>query len=170
MGSFWDLLGVIKTDFLFHFSADFKESWTLWELLIWFFPELQLADCWVNYTILTDFHCVFGLVFFFPLFCAVGWRIGKGEGYADMEYAMMVSMGAVQEDTPVVTIVHDCQVSWDVQISPLGGSSGTLPALAAEKTWNEAGLASSFPLSLMASHVTRHQEWGTALGSLFLAT
>ncbi|NWI57751.1 MTHSD protein, partial [Calyptomena viridis] len=39
-----------------------------------------------------------------------GWRIGKGEGYADMEYAMMVSMGAVQEETPVVTIVHDCQV------------------------------------------------------------
>ncbi|XP_025058902.1 methenyltetrahydrofolate synthase domain-containing protein isoform X3 [Alligator sinensis] len=39
-----------------------------------------------------------------------GWRIGKGEGYADMEYAMMVSMGAVTEDTPVVTIVHDCQV------------------------------------------------------------
>ncbi|XP_072202680.1 methenyltetrahydrofolate synthase domain-containing protein isoform X3 [Excalfactoria chinensis] len=39
-----------------------------------------------------------------------GWRIGKGEGYADMEYAMMVSMGAVMEDTPVITIVHDCQV------------------------------------------------------------
>uniref|UniRef100_A0A8B9TAT9 Methenyltetrahydrofolate synthase domain-containing protein n=1 Tax=Anas platyrhynchos TaxID=8839 RepID=A0A8B9TAT9_ANAPL len=32
-----------------------------------------------------------------------GWRIGKGEGYADMEYAMMVSMGAVKEETPVVT-------------------------------------------------------------------
>ncbi|NXI74223.1 MTHSD protein, partial [Anseranas semipalmata] len=39
-----------------------------------------------------------------------GWRIGKGEGYADMEYAMMVSMGSVKEDTPVITIVHDCQV------------------------------------------------------------
>ncbi|XP_037671789.1 methenyltetrahydrofolate synthase domain-containing protein isoform X1 [Choloepus didactylus] len=39
-----------------------------------------------------------------------GWRIGKGEGYADLEYAMMVSMGAVSEGTPVVTIVHDCQV------------------------------------------------------------
>ncbi|ERE80534.1 methenyltetrahydrofolate synthase domain-containing protein, partial [Cricetulus griseus] len=38
-----------------------------------------------------------------------GWRIGKGEGYADLEYAMMVSMGAVHEGTPVVTIVHDCQ-------------------------------------------------------------
>ncbi|XP_047566951.1 methenyltetrahydrofolate synthase domain-containing protein isoform X4 [Lutra lutra] len=39
-----------------------------------------------------------------------GWRIGKGEGYADLEYAMMVSMGAVSQKTPVVTIVHDCQV------------------------------------------------------------
>ncbi|KAM9607805.1 methenyltetrahydrofolate synthase domain-containing protein isoform 1-T1 [Trichechus inunguis] len=39
-----------------------------------------------------------------------GWRIGKGEGYADLEYAMMVSMGAVCEETPVVTVVHDCQV------------------------------------------------------------
>ncbi|XP_053304270.1 methenyltetrahydrofolate synthase domain-containing protein isoform X2 [Spea bombifrons] len=39
-----------------------------------------------------------------------GWRIGKGEGFADMEYAMMVAMGAVTEHTVVVTIVHDCQV------------------------------------------------------------
>ncbi|XP_039769467.1 methenyltetrahydrofolate synthase domain-containing protein isoform X2 [Ornithorhynchus anatinus] len=39
-----------------------------------------------------------------------GWRIGKGEGYADMEYAMMVLLGAVREETPVITIVHDCQV------------------------------------------------------------
>lgn len=42
---------------------------------------------------------------FFP-----GYRIGKGEGFADMEYAMMVSMGAVNESTVVVTVVHDCQV------------------------------------------------------------
>ncbi|XP_043562557.1 methenyltetrahydrofolate synthase domain-containing protein isoform X4 [Chiloscyllium plagiosum] len=39
-----------------------------------------------------------------------GWRIGKGEGFADLEYAMMVSMGAVDENTVVVTTVHDCQV------------------------------------------------------------
>ncbi|KAJ7995055.1 hypothetical protein DPEC_G00255920 [Dallia pectoralis] len=39
-----------------------------------------------------------------------GYRIGKGEGFADMEYAMMLSMGAVKETTVVVTIVHDCQV------------------------------------------------------------
>lgn len=39
-----------------------------------------------------------------------GFRIGKGEGYADMEYAMMASMGSVNESTVVVTVVHDCQV------------------------------------------------------------
>lgn len=40
----------------------------------------------------------------------IGLRIGKGEGYADMEYAMMVTMGAVNQDTVVITTVHDCQV------------------------------------------------------------
>ena len=40
-----------------------------------------------------------------------GFRIGKGEGFADMEYGMMASMGAVNESTVVVSIVHDCQVS-----------------------------------------------------------
>uniref|UniRef100_A0A8C5DRJ8 Methenyltetrahydrofolate synthase domain-containing protein n=1 Tax=Gouania willdenowi TaxID=441366 RepID=A0A8C5DRJ8_GOUWI len=39
-----------------------------------------------------------------------GFRIGKGEGYADMEYGMMACMGAVSESTVVVTVVHDCQV------------------------------------------------------------
>ncbi|XP_026569744.1 methenyltetrahydrofolate synthase domain-containing protein isoform X3 [Pseudonaja textilis] len=39
-----------------------------------------------------------------------GWRIGKGEGFADMEYAMMASMGAVGQKTMVITAVHDCQV------------------------------------------------------------
>ncbi|XP_071065140.1 methenyltetrahydrofolate synthase domain-containing protein isoform X2 [Dasypus novemcinctus] len=51
-----------------------------------------------------------------------GWRIGKGEGYADLEYAMMVSMGAVCEGTPVVTIVHDCQVLLSLGHTPLGES------------------------------------------------
>ena len=40
----------------------------------------------------------------------LGWRIGKGEGFADLEYAMMASMGAVDENTVIVTTVHDCQV------------------------------------------------------------
>ncbi|XP_078257888.1 methenyltetrahydrofolate synthase domain-containing protein isoform X2 [Rhinoraja longicauda] len=39
-----------------------------------------------------------------------GWRIGKGEGFADLEYAMMVSLGNIDENTVVVTTVHDCQL------------------------------------------------------------
>ena len=39
-----------------------------------------------------------------------GFRIGKGEGFADMEWAMMASTGAVGPDTLVVTVVHDEQV------------------------------------------------------------
>jgi len=40
----------------------------------------------------------------------LGYRIGKGEGFADLEYAMMRCMGAVTDKTVVVTCVHDCQV------------------------------------------------------------
>ncbi|XP_077978647.1 methenyltetrahydrofolate synthase domain-containing protein-like [Glandiceps talaboti] len=39
-----------------------------------------------------------------------GYRIGKGEGFADMEYAMMKTMGAVNDNTVVISTVHDCQV------------------------------------------------------------
>ena len=39
-----------------------------------------------------------------------GYRIGKGEGFADMEWAMMSSMGAVTQDTIVITTVHDSQI------------------------------------------------------------
>lgn len=39
-----------------------------------------------------------------------GYRIGKGEGFADLEYAMMATMGAVGPDTVVVTTVHDDQI------------------------------------------------------------
>ncbi|XP_076438003.1 uncharacterized protein LOC143277145 [Babylonia areolata] len=39
-----------------------------------------------------------------------GHRIGKGEGFADLEYAMMATMEAVGPDTVVVTTVHDDQI------------------------------------------------------------
>lgn len=39
-----------------------------------------------------------------------GLRIGKGEGFADLEWAMMVSMGAVDQNTVVVATCHDSQV------------------------------------------------------------
>ncbi|CAG5076667.1 Similar to MTHFSD: Methenyltetrahydrofolate synthase domain-containing protein (Bos taurus) [Cotesia congregata] len=39
-----------------------------------------------------------------------GFRIGKGEGFADLEFAMMMRMKAVDDNTVVVTTVHDCQL------------------------------------------------------------
>lgn len=44
------------------------------------------------------------------LFQLTGYRVGKGEGYADIEYAMMVTMGAINHNTVVITTVHDCQI------------------------------------------------------------
>lgn len=39
-----------------------------------------------------------------------GYRIGKGRGYADLEFAILLEMGAVNDKTIVVTTVHDSQV------------------------------------------------------------
>lgn len=43
-----------------------------------------------------------------------GYRVGDGEGYADLEFALMSRMGAVTADTIVVTTVHDCQIIDDL--------------------------------------------------------
>ena len=42
--------------------------------------------------------------------CIAGYRIGKGKGYADLEFAMLVKMGAVNQSTVLAATVHDCQV------------------------------------------------------------
>jgi len=39
-----------------------------------------------------------------------GARIGKGEGYSDLEYAVLRELGLVGEETPIATTVHDSQV------------------------------------------------------------
>lgn len=39
-----------------------------------------------------------------------GYRIGKGKGYADLEFAVLLEMKAITEETVIVTVVHDCQV------------------------------------------------------------
>ncbi|QSG03327.1 5-formyltetrahydrofolate cyclo-ligase [Natranaeroarchaeum sulfidigenes] len=39
-----------------------------------------------------------------------GARIGKGEGYSDLEYALLDALGLVDDTTPVVTTVHELQV------------------------------------------------------------
>ncbi len=39
-----------------------------------------------------------------------GARVGKGGGYADLEYGILREVGAVGSSTPVITVVHDLQV------------------------------------------------------------
>lgn len=39
-----------------------------------------------------------------------GFRVGKGKGFADLEYAMMRTWGAIDANTIVVTSVHDSQI------------------------------------------------------------
>jgi 5-formyltetrahydrofolate cyclo-ligase len=41
---------------------------------------------------------------------AEGVRIGKGGGYADIEYALLAELGLVSEQTLIATTVHDLQV------------------------------------------------------------
>ncbi|XP_001607418.1 methenyltetrahydrofolate synthase domain-containing protein [Nasonia vitripennis] len=43
-----------------------------------------------------------------------GYRIGDGAGFADLEYAILSKMKAVNEKTTVVTLVHDCQILDDL--------------------------------------------------------
>lgn len=45
---------------------------------------------------------------------ANGARLGKGEGFAELEYGMLRWMGAIDDDTPVVTCIHDCQLVDDI--------------------------------------------------------
>ncbi|MCX8203558.1 MAG: 5-formyltetrahydrofolate cyclo-ligase [Nitrososphaeria archaeon] len=39
-----------------------------------------------------------------------GWRVGKGEGYAELEYAMLRTFGKADEGVKVYTTVHELQL------------------------------------------------------------
>ena len=39
-----------------------------------------------------------------------GIRYGKGHGYFDLEWAMLREIGVVDDKTPIIAVVHDCQV------------------------------------------------------------
>mmetsp|Transcript_7250 Transcript_7250/g.20432 ORF Transcript_7250/g.20432 Transcript_7250/m.20432 type:complete len:361 (+) Transcript_7250:97-1179(+) len=50
---------------------------------------------------------------------ANGCRIGKGEGFAELEYGIMRWMAAITDSTLVVTTVHDLQLVDDIQESQM---------------------------------------------------
>lgn len=39
-----------------------------------------------------------------------GERLGKGEGYGDLEFAILAELGLVSRDVPVITTVHEIQI------------------------------------------------------------
>ncbi len=39
-----------------------------------------------------------------------GERLGKGEGYAELEYAILLELGLIEREVPIATTVHDLQV------------------------------------------------------------
>ncbi len=49
---------------------------------------------------------------------ASGGRLGKGEGYAELEYATLRQLGRIAPDVPIATTVHDVQEVDDVPIEP----------------------------------------------------
>ncbi len=47
-----------------------------------------------------------------------GARLGKGGGYAELEYAILRELGLVSDDTPIVTTIHDLQLVDYIPLEP----------------------------------------------------
>jgi 5-formyltetrahydrofolate cyclo-ligase len=61
-------------------------------------------------TALCDMHAIDLVVCGSVAVNAEGVRIGKGGGYADIEYALLAELGLATEQTTIATTVHDLQV------------------------------------------------------------
>lgn len=73
------------------------------------------------------------LVFGSVAVTARGDRVGKGEGYAELEFAVLRTLGRVPEDVVIATTVHDAQVveaipreAFDVPLDLICTASRTL--------------------------------------------
>lgn len=63
-----------------------------------------------------------------------GERLGKGEGYSELEYAILSEYGKISSETPIVTTVHDIQVlnihiplePWDITVDTIYTPSKTV--------------------------------------------
>jgi 5-formyltetrahydrofolate cyclo-ligase len=47
-----------------------------------------------------------------------GARVGKGEGYGEIEYALLRQLGRIAPETPIATTVHDLQVVESIPLEP----------------------------------------------------
>lgn len=61
-----------------------------------------------------------------------GRRIGKGEGYSEIEFGILVEVGVLDREAPIATTVHDAQVlppplpsdPWDMSVDYIVTPSG----------------------------------------------
>jgi len=47
-----------------------------------------------------------------------GARIGKGEGYSELEFAILLEYGKITKDIPIITTVHDIQLVNEIPVEP----------------------------------------------------
>lgn len=89
-------------------------------------------------------------------FLVTGFRIGKGEGFADLEYAMMAAMGAVNENTVVVTTVHESQIM-DIPEELLGDHDLTVDYIVTEEEIIECNSGRPKPAGIIWSMLDKEK-------------
>ncbi len=60
-----------------------------------------------------------------------GGRVGKGHGYSDLEFAILMEYDAIDETTPIITTVHDIQI---VQNIPMADNDLPVDIIVTPKT------------------------------------
>lgn len=85
-----------------------------------------------------------------------GARIGKGEGYSDLEYALLRDADVVTSETPVITTVHGVQVVDDDV--PVGSHDVPLDVICTPETRHLTSTTFSKPAGIDASLLTDEQR------------
>jgi len=75
-----------------------------------------------------------------------GARVGKGEGYSEIEYAILRMLGKVHDETPIITTVHTIQI---VDIIPLEEFDVPVDYIATEKSLIATGTTIQKPRGIL---------------------
>ncbi|BDB98219.1 5-formyltetrahydrofolate cyclo-ligase [Saccharolobus caldissimus] len=83
-----------------------------------------------------------------------GDRVGKGEGYSELEYAILRELGKVNEKTPIATTVHSIQI---VDFIPYEIYDVPVDIIATEKEIIRTNTTREKPKGLYLSYLTREK-------------
>lgn len=82
---------------------------------------------------------------------ANGARIGKGEGYSEMEFAILRELGLADDRTPIATTVHDVQIVKAIALEPY---DVRVDLIVTPTHVIETGARQSRPRGLLWDHIT----------------